>query len=103
MQIKKGLEGQYQEYVDKNNDPYGGQCVKSGEKVGALLDAGKTGAEAIKGLDGDGLTGYMAGAAIAGVVFFNPRGEELKKAWNIYCGGTGEEKGAINPAIVTIG
>lgn len=103
MQVKPGLEADYQKYVEINADEYSAQCVKSGEKVGALLDEGKTPEEALEGLKGDGITGFMAGAAINGVVHFHPRGEELKVAWNKLCGGTGEEKGTIDPSIITIG
>lgn len=103
MKIKEGLESDYKKYVQINEDPYSAACVKAGERVGALLDEGKSADDALEGLKGDDLSGAMAGAAIAGVVNFHPRGDELKVAWNKDCGGTGEEKGTIDPSIITIG
>ncbi len=104
MQIKQGLEKEYQEYVAKNTDDYGSACVRAGERVGALLDEGKTPEEAEKGLHGDGLSGFMAGAAISGVVHFHPRGEELKAWWNKTVSGEPDDmSGTNNPAIITIG
>lgn len=103
MKIKEGLESQYQEYVDKNKDPYSKACVKAGERVGALLDEGKSPEEAEKGLHGFGLTGFMAGAAISGVVRFHPRGEEMKAWWNKENPhGEPDSNGTNNPAIITI-
>lgn len=112
MQIKTGLEEAYKKYVtipvpgeapDTEGDAYAQAVVDAGERVGDLLDAGKTPEEALEALHGHGLTGYMAGIAVDTVVRFNHRGDELKVAWNKHCGGTGEEKGTINPAIMTIG
>ena len=104
MEIKEGLEAEYQKYVEVNSDEYGGACVKAGERVGMLLDEGKTPSEAEEGLKGDGLTGFMAGAAISGVVKFNPRGDEMKAWWNKENpGGEPDDMtGTNNPAIITI-
>lgn len=102
MKIKKELEAEYKDYVEKNNDPYGGQCVKAGEVVMNLLDEGKSCEEAEEGLHGFGLTGYMAGAAISAVCHFHERGDEMKAWWNRNQGGTPDENGVNNPAIITI-
>ena len=103
MNIKQGLEKEYAHYVEINDDPYSKAVIRAGEKVMVLLDEGKTPEEAEQGLHGEDLTGYMAGAAISAVVHFHTRGEEMKKWWNREQGGTGEEKGTINPAIIEIG
>ena len=102
MNIKQGLEKEYAEYVAKNDDPYGRCAVRAGESVMKLLDEGKTPEEAEKGMYGHGLTGFLAGCAAQAVVHFHERGEEFNKFWNKSNGGTGDEKGTINPAIVTI-
>ena len=103
MKIKQGLEQEYQEYVEKNKDPYSKACVVAGEKVGQLLDEGKTPQEAEEGLRGQELSGFMAGAAISGVVHFNPRGDEMKKWWNKENPhGEPDGTGTNNPAIITI-
>lgn len=104
MKIKQDLQKEYEDYVAKNNDPYGGACVKAGEEVMRLLDEGKTPEEAEKGLRGFDLTGFMAGAAISGVCHFHERGEEMKAWWNRNTPGTPDEKtGVNNPAIITLG
>ena len=102
MEIKNGLEGEYKKYVEMNNDPYSKAVVVAGEAVGELLTQGKTPEEAEKGLYGYGLTGFMAGAAISGVVKFHPRGDEMKTWWNRNIKGTPDENGTNNPAILTI-
>ncbi len=104
MQIKEGLEEEHRQYVEKNKDDYGGACVKAGERVGILLDEGKAPEEAEKGLHGDELTGFMAGAAISGVVKFHPRGNEMRIWWNRNVSGEPDDmSGTNNPAIITIG
>jgi hypothetical protein len=113
MKIKEGLEEKYKKFTTLTEDPdydpnekegneYAQAIVDAAERVGVALDEGKTPEEAIEALKGGDLTGYMAGVATQLVVQFNPRGEELKPAWNKHCGGTGEEKGTINPALITI-
>lgn len=104
MNLIPGKEKEYAEYVQKNGDPYGAECVKSGEAVMALLDEGKSPEEAEKALYGRGLTGFMAGAAISGVVHFHQRGQEMKAWWNRKNphGESDEMSGTNNPAIVTL-
>lgn len=103
MKIKEEFVPEYKDYVEKNSDPYSSAVVKAGEKVGEMLDEGETAEKALDGLLGEGLSGAMAGAAVFGVVRYNPRGEELKVAWNKSWGGTGEEVGTIDPSIIEIG
>lgn len=105
MLIKQGLEEKYAEYVSMNSaDDYSKACVEAGEVFGTALDEGKTPEEAndIMCAKEFGLTGFMAGCIMGTMVEFNPRGEEVKTWWNKYWGGTGEEDGVVNPAIVTI-
>jgi len=103
MNIKKGMEVGYAKYVAQNSDPYGSAIVKAGDRVMKLLDEGKIPEEAEKGLHGDGLTGFMAGAAISGVVKYHERGEEMKAWWNKTNSGEPDEmSGTNNPAIITL-
>ncbi len=99
--MKKELQKEYESYVSKNQDGYGKACIDAGEAVMKLLDEGKTPKEAEKGLHGNDLTGFMAGAAMHGVCYFHERGEEMKKWWNGKYG-VKDGKGVVNPAIVTI-
>ena len=106
MKIKQGLESEYDEYVKKNNDPYGGCCVKCGEFFGKFVDEGRTFDEAeemmLETPDGDGITGFMMGALMSGLSHFHERGDEIKVWWNKRSDGTPDESGVNNPAILTI-
>ena len=99
--MEKELQKEYEKYVKINKDGYSKAVIKAGEKVMKLLDEGKTPEEAEKGLYGNGLTGYMAGAAIQAVVHFHERGEEIREWWNARYG-VKNAKGTVNPALMTI-
>lgn len=112
MKVKEGMEEAYQSSITYKQEEGSGPkipedyfkgIVDAVERVGTALDENKTPEEAIDTLKGFGITGFMAGIAIETVCHFNPRGDELRPAWNKHCGGTGKEEGVINPAIVTIG
>jgi len=100
--MKQQLQKEYDHYVEINKDGYSSVVIRAGEVIMKLLDEGKSCEEAEKGLNGFGLTGYMAGATIQAVVRFHERGDEMKEWWNKHCGGSGEEKGTINPAFITL-
>ena len=50
-----------------------------------------------------GLTGFQAGAAANCIAHFAKRGEEFRIYWNKQFGVDEEEKGTVNPAVITIG
>lgn len=102
MKIKEGLEKEYEEYIRINSDSYSKAVIDAGESVGNVLDEGKTPEEAGEVLNGQGLTGYMAGATISAIVKFHSRGEEVRIWWNSKYGVSKEEKGTVNPAILTL-
>lgn len=103
MTTKPGTEEEYAQYVHINSeDDYSKACVDAGEAVGKLLDEGATAEDALKALDGLGLTGYMAFAATKAVAHFHPRGEEIRVAWNKDWGAEKLERGLVNPAIITV-
>ncbi len=102
-------------YVEKNNDPYGGACVKVAKRVMELLDEDKTplhngyhpDIHTAHGLickaDDDtkagGITGFMAGCVAQMVTECHERGDEFRKSHN------GEEykgEGVVNHALLTI-
>ncbi len=105
MNIKPELKKEYEDYVAMNsNDDYSKECILAGEKFMDAIETGRTFIEALDtAIKGSGLTGFMVGAFMAGVIKFHERGEEIKPWWNKECGGSGEEDGIINPAIITIG
>lgn len=103
MNIKKGLEKEFEQAKAKNTDEYGAEIYRVVEKVGQGLDEGKTPQEAEDfGVEGSDITGFMAGAIAVIIAHFHSRGEEFKTYFNKQMGGTGEEKGTINPAILEI-
>lgn len=98
MKIIEGKEQDYKEYVDINsNDDYSKACIIAVEKVGELLDKGKTCEQAEKGMYGQGLTGFMAAMVCRGIWKYHPRGEEFKIYWNKKHGGFGDENGTMSP------
>lgn len=50
-----------------------------------------------------GLTGFQAGAVASCLSHFAKRGDEFRKYWNSQWGVSEEEKGTVNPAVLTIG
>lgn len=97
------LQKQWLSYVEKNKDEYGMAVLEVVVKVCAELDKGLSCEEAEKiGIKDSGITGFMAGCMAQSIVHFHPRGDEFKDYWNKRCGGSGKEKGTINPAIITI-
>lgn len=113
MNIKKGLEERYAKYVKINSklseddNGYSKACVDCAEIMGNFIDEGKSFDEAeclmLDTPDGQELTGFMMGMIMRSLYSFHERGEEIKSWWNKKSGGTGKEKGTINPAIITIG
>lgn len=104
MITKQGLQEKYNRYAKINSeDEYSKACIDAIELVAKALDDGASPEEANLKTHGLGLTGFMAGEIFKAIAYFHPRGEEVNKWWNKMCGGTGKEKGTINPAIITIG
>ncbi len=102
MKTKPDLQEKYDNWAKINSeDDYSKATIEACEAVAILLDEGKTPEDALEGLHGKDLTGYMAGVAVSAIVRFHPRGEEVKKPWNKRCGNE-EAEGMINPAIMTI-
>lgn len=101
MEVKKGLEKEYEDYVKKNQDGYGNAVIVAGAKVGKALSEGKTCKEAHNEMYKNDLTGFMAGCLASAISHFHSRGEEFKEFWNRQYG-IKNAKGVVNPAIITI-
>ncbi len=101
MQVKKGLEKEYEEYVKKNQDDYGNAIIIAGAQVGKSLSERKSCKEAHDKMYGFDLTGFMAGSVAQAITYFHPRGEEFKKFWNKKFD-VEDVEGVVNPAILTI-
>jgi len=96
------LKHEWENYVQKNDDPYGSAVVDVVVKVCENLDKGMSCEEAERlGIKDSDITGFQAGCMAAAIAHFHPRGEEFKLYWNKQFG-KGDEKGVINPAIFTI-
>lgn len=101
----------WENYENKNKEPYGKCCVDIARQVMKNLDEIIIDADfnphdlivkSMKEVNESGITGFMAGAIAKMVVDCHEKGKEFNNAWNTNCGGSGKEKGTINPAIVKI-
>lgn len=104
-------EKDWNEWVEKNDDPYGKACVDVAREVMRLLDEGheidahKLICKADDNINAGGITGFMAGCVASMVSRCHSRGEEFRKVWNGDVGKlTGQEnsEGVLNPAILNI-
>lgn len=98
----------YDNYAKINSeDDYSKSCIDCIEIYAEFLDQGKSPDESEKLMFENeiakGLTGNMMAEIMKAIVHFHSRGDEVRPWWNKKCGGTGEEKGTINPALMTIG
>lgn len=109
-------ENGWNEYVENNQDAYGGECVRYAkawaELMEPMIDSGKTVAECAKDAsreaDTSGITGFMYGAAVFMLSHCWEHGEELRLWHNgeTQIGTEGdranETGGVLNPAILNI-
>ena len=88
----------WNEYVEKNNDPYGGTCVNVARRVMELLDEDLTPLEkgyypnihtphglickADKDINAGGITGHMAGCVAQMIAKCHKRGDEFWESFN---------------------
>lgn len=97
----------WDQYVEKNNDPYGSACIKVAEEVMKILDNNQEFDAHDIIIQGDnnaktgGITGFMAGAVASMVSQCHERGDEFRAKWNKSYGSNSKE-GTVNPAILTI-
>ena len=108
-------EKKWNDYVKKNQDPYGKACVDVARKVMEILDKNTSFDcheiiwEADKEIKAGRITGFMAGCVACMVSECHVRGEEFREKWNIHCqvGTEGVEAnksgGVLNPALLNIG
>ena len=102
--------------VQKNQDPYGGDCVNVARRVMEILDeepgefdSHKIVCRADDETKTGGITGFMAGCVANMVSSFHSRGDEFRRAWNLdnQIGNEGEKanegEGVLNPAVLNVG
>lgn len=117
MKIKAGLETEYANWKDNNNqDAYSKGVVDYAEAWAALMEkaeeAGENIAQCAKRTsneaDTDGITGFMYGCAVSALARFWENGEALRMWHNLdtQIGTEGEEAnengGTLNPALLNI-
>lgn len=112
MKIMDGKEKDYQDWLDKNTDPYGRGCFTFAERWAEMLekkideigDAQKAIVENADRLsreaDTEGITGFMYGCAVSILSQCWKYGEELRKWHNKEYDYEGD--GVVNPAILTV-
>jgi hypothetical protein len=117
MKLKTGTEKEYEDYKNKNTDPYGGRVVSYGEDWANLMEQRMAKGEKIADMadqtshesDTDGITGFMYGCAVQALSHFWEHGEALRLWHNLktQIGNEGERAneygGVLNPAILNIG
>lgn len=111
LEIIAGKDEEYKEYVSKNSgDGYSRAVIDYSEQWAKLMQSeiakGKTVKECAdetqKGLGYLGITGFQYGCAVKGLAYFWKHGEDLRKWHNKKYGVSEDEKGVVNPAILTI-
>jgi len=108
MKLKQNIEEKYKKDIEANkSEPYSKCIMDCMEIMGNEIDNGALFDNAeeamLKTPDGQELTGFMMGAIVSGLAHYHERGDEIKVWWNNKSGGTPDESGVKNPAIVTIG
>ncbi len=99
---KPELRKEWEDFARLNTKHfYAAGVVESAVGVMRALTEGKEPKEAMDAVNGD-ITGFQAGMIAASVAHFHERGEEFRRWWNRDNGGTGDEKGTINPAILHV-
>lgn len=101
-------DARYQEWKDKNTDPYGAYIFKFAENWANLMESKLENGEELKNFaektsheaDTEGITGFMYGAAVSILAQCWIHGEELRKWHNKEYNYDGE--GTVNPAILTV-
>jgi len=114
MDLKLKNVKKWNEYVNANNDAYGGSCVKVARKVMELLDKDPTPlhngynpdihtahgliCKADDDTNAGEITGFMAGCVVQMVFECHERGDEFRRSHN----GETETEGVVNHALLTI-
>lgn len=108
FKIKPELKDEWTKCAGENcHDGYSFGVVIATIAAFGALDQGQTCAEAERAatsIEGEGITGFMAGCMAQWVSKFHERGDEFRKYWNDKFGVSEEESngGVVNPALLEI-
>ncbi len=102
--IESERENFKQMVANNNYNMYGILIVKMTSELLIAIGQGMEFEEAIKTIAEEkyGTSGFAMGVAANAISSCSPRGEEFRKYWNRLHGISDEEKGVVNPAILTI-
>ncbi len=101
--VKEETAEEWMQYADNNtNDAYSCCVAETSLLCLKKLQEGATCEEVEQIYCEMGLTGFMAGAVSSAIAHFSPRGNEFRKYWNSQYGVNEEEKGTVNPAVLTL-
>lgn len=112
MKIKPELQAKFDKFVAfHNQEKYDKMVVDYGRSWANLMEKHLSEGMELSAIfmqdsftaDHWGITGAMNGFAAGMLSRFWIHGDEFRKLYNREMGGTGEEKGAVNPAFVTLG
>ena len=110
-------EKEYNDWKEKNNDPYGAAAFRYAERWAELMETKMANGEKLSDIaeatsheaDDEGITGFMYGCAVVVLAKCWENGEELRRWHNIHTqiGNEGERANAtgkvLNPALLNIG
>ena len=103
--VKPETAEDWLQFADNNsNDGYSVFVVKAVVSMMKKFEEGISFADAEHQVYGEelGLSGFMAGATANALSHFAKNGEEYRKYWNKQYGVSEEEKGTVNPAILSL-
>lgn len=108
MDILKGKENDYKNYIRINSDPYSSCVIRFSERWANMMEKEIESGHCLNDIaeklshdaDTEGITGFMYGCAINGLSSFWKYGEELRKWHNSKYNHNGD--GVVNPAIISI-
>ena len=116
MKIIEGMEQDYRDWFNKNDDPYGRRCFTYAEDWADIMEQAMDEGMSLEEIadsashqaDTDGITGFMYGMAVSILSKVWVHGERLRQWHNVKTqigteGHEADEKGTtLNPALLTV-
>lgn len=110
-------QDEWNNWVEKNTDPYGGACVTYAERWARMMQARMDAGEELEDIakqtshdaDKEGITGFMYGCAVQMLAGCWKYGDRLRRWHNldVQIGDEGEKAnesgGVLNPALLNLG
>lgn len=113
MQIKKGMEKEYEDWKGKNDDPYSSCVFRYAERWAGMMEEGflnsedtisefmeKNADKLSHDSDTEGITGFMYGCAVSILSQCWKYGDALKEWHNKQYNYEGD--GVVNPAVLSV-